>query len=224
MKKIIRLTESDLNRLVKRIIDEASIPPGLINILNNLDNVVRARTVRNLEGLLTNREIDNVISTGTGGTIRISNGDQVLNHFINGRLRSVDAEKVFNSILKAADDDEQIKVMVDFLMNQTSFVSKHKGKTKEQITLDNKQTLYLKKRWAKDNYKNNPNFKLSQLLRIRLIDALKEKTNKTEPTLSLLGCSIEECKYYLESQFKPEMNFKIFQQTYLGKNTNLPQN
>jgi hypothetical protein len=133
VKKIIRLTESDLNRLVKRIIDEASIPPGLINILNNLDNVVRARTVRNLEGLLANREIDNVISTGTGGTIRISNGDQVLNHFINGRLRSADAEKVFTSILRAADDDEQIKVMVDFLMNQTSFVSKHKGKTKEQI-------------------------------------------------------------------------------------------
>ena len=87
------------------------------------------------------------------------------------------------------------------------YIKSNTRKTKEQITLDNKQTLSLKKRWAKDNYKNNPNFKLSQLLRIRLIDALKEKTNKTEPTLSLLGCSIEECKYYLESQFKPEMNW-----------------
>ena len=87
------------------------------------------------------------------------------------------------------------------------YVKSNAKKTKNQIALDNKQSLPLKKRWAKDNYKNNPNFKLSQLLRIRLIDALKEKANKIEPTLSLLGCNIDECRHHLESQFKPEMNW-----------------
>lgn len=133
MKKTLRLTESDLTRLVRRIISETTIPAGLGRILLNLDQAVRARTIRNLEGLLVNREIDDFVSAGTGGTIRIKNGAQVLDHFINGRLRSVDSEKVFNSIFRSADDDEQINVMADFLMGQPTFVSKYKGKTKDEI-------------------------------------------------------------------------------------------
>jgi hypothetical protein len=65
-----------------------------------------------------------------------------------------------------------------------------------------------KKEWSKNQYKTNIQFKLSQLLRIRLIDALKGKINKFESTLELLGCSIEELKLYLEQQFKPDMTWE----------------
>jgi hypothetical protein len=131
MNKTVRLTESDLTRLVKKIINE-SIPPALVQVLRNLDNVIKSRTVQRLESLLKNNEIDNFIYVnGQRGSIR--NGNQVLDNFINGRLTSIDSEKVFNAIFKTAEDPKDIDAMADFLMSQDKFVSKYNGKTKEEI-------------------------------------------------------------------------------------------
>jgi hypothetical protein len=87
------------------------------------------------------------------------------------------------------------------------YIASNARKTKEQIATCNTSLKHYKSEWSKSKYKNNPEFKLSQLLRIRLIDALKGKVNKTQSTMSLLGCSIDECKQYLQQQFKPEMNW-----------------
>ena len=131
MNKTVRLTESDLTRLVKKIINE-SIPPALVQVLRNLDNVIKSRTVQRLESLLTNNEIDNFIYVnGQRGSIR--NGNQVLNNFISGNLTSRDSEKVFNVIFRTTEDVKDIEVMADFLINQPNFVSKFKGKTKQEI-------------------------------------------------------------------------------------------
>jgi len=81
-------------------------------------------------------------------------------------------------------------------------------KTKEKIKLDNQKQKEYKKNWSRNQYKNNINFKITQLLRIRLIDALKGKTNKIDSSLKILGCSIEEFKLFLEKQFLHEMNWK----------------
>jgi len=80
-------------------------------------------------------------------------------------------------------------------------------KTKKQIELNNKLSQSYRIEWAKTKYKNDPEYKLRQILRIRLLDALKNKSNKTDSTLLLLGCSFDECKQHIESQFKPEMNW-----------------
>jgi len=58
----------------------------------------------------------------------------------------------------------------------------------------------------------DPQFKLKTLLRGRLLDALKRhtkggKVNKNHSALTLLGCSIEEYKIYLESKFTSKMNW-----------------
>jgi len=87
------------------------------------------------------------------------------------------------------------------------YIISNNKKTKEQIVLDNKLSQSYKAKWTKDKYKNDPKYRLSQILRIRLLDALKNKVNKTTSSLSLLGCTLEQCKQYLESQFKPEMNW-----------------
>ena len=84
---------------------------------------------------------------------------------------------------------------------------KYNEENKEKIKEYNKNTLEYRKKWAQNQYKINPNFKLSQLLRIRLLDALQNKNNKTESVLILLACSIEEFKIHLEKQFTPEMNW-----------------
>lgn len=76
------------------------------------------------------------------------------------------------------------------------------------------------KEWRKNNKEKlnqyrkhkksiDPQFKLKQILRLRLLDALKRNnTTKRHSALHLLGCSIEQCKQHLESQFTPEMNWK----------------
>jgi hypothetical protein len=131
MKKVL-FTESDLNRLVKKIINESPIPAALGKILRSLDPAIEARTLQRLQSLLKNSEIDNFIFVnGQKGSIR--NGSQVLDNFINGRLTSKDSEKVFNVIFKTTEDPKEMQVMVDFLIGDRNFFLKHKGKTKEQL-------------------------------------------------------------------------------------------
>jgi hypothetical protein len=68
-----------------------------------------------------------------------------------------------------------------------------------------KQKL-ISKKWNNLNYKNNPQYKISSNLRTRFRQLLKKnKINKNNSIIYLLGCSIEELKLYLEKQFKPEM-------------------
>lgn len=131
MKKVL-FTESDLNRLVKKIINESPIPAAFVRILRNLDSVIEARTLQRLETLLKNSEIDNfVFVNGQKGSIR--NGSQVLDNFINGRLTSKDQEKVFDVIFQTTENLDDMKVMADFLLGEKGFFMKYRGKTKEQL-------------------------------------------------------------------------------------------
>jgi hypothetical protein len=64
------------------------------------------------------------------------------------------------------------------------------------------------KKWRNNKYNTDLNFKLRIILGNRLNECLKKsKTNKNSNIISLLGCTLEECKLYLEKQFLPEMNW-----------------
>ncbi len=134
MKKVL-FTESDLNRLVKKIINESPIPAAFVRILRNLDSVIEARTLQRLETLLKNSEIDNFVFVN-GKKGKITNGEQILNNFISGNLTSRDSEKVFNVIFRTTEDVKDMEVMADFLISQKKFVEKYAGKTKEEIISD----------------------------------------------------------------------------------------
>lgn len=97
-----------------------------------------------------------------------------------------------------------------YVENKQYYIEYNKNRDKELIKQYNQTQIQkgYKKEWSKKQYKINIQFKLSQLLRIRLIDALKGKINKFESTLELLGCHIEELKVYLEQQFKSEMTWE----------------
>ena len=62
---------------------------------------------------------------------------------------------------------------------------------------------YLNK-YEKKRRKIDPNYKLIKNMRTRIWFALKGKC-KSETTIKLLGCSIEECWQHLESKFQPGM-------------------
>jgi Zn ribbon nucleic-acid-binding protein len=70
---------------------------------------------------------------------------------------------------------------------------------------NNKEKL---NQYRKDKKASDPQFKLKHILRLRLLDALKrDNVTKRHSALELLGCSVEQCKYHIEQQFKPEMNW-----------------
>lgn len=84
--------------------------------------------------------------------------------------------------------------------------NKHYAKNREQILKQNSK-------WRKNNrdkvnarwrqrMKDDPEFKLSVVLRVRLNEALKNN-QKTGSAVRDLGCSIAELKTYLESKFHP---------------------
>jgi hypothetical protein len=74
------------------------------------------------------------------------------------------------------------------------------------------------KEWLKENteqirtarrnrYKNDQIYKLQSILRSRFFKAIKRGT-KNESSIELVGCTIEELKVYIESQFKEGMTWQ----------------
>lgn len=71
-----------------------------------------------------------------------------------------------------------------------------------------KQYNEYKKRWNREYYRNNLEYKIKSNIRCRLHHALKAKTEvKKGRSLKYLGCSISQYKFHLESQFTKDMNW-----------------
>jgi hypothetical protein len=75
----------------------------------------------------------------------------------------------------------------------------------KQYFQNNKLNIYKRlKQWKEDN----PSKKLSYVIRIQINNYIRKgKGKKHTSIMNLLGCNINEYKQYLESQFKPEMNW-----------------
>ena len=56
-------------------------------------------------------------------------------------------------------------------------------------------------------YKTDINFRIGKLCRGRILHALK-RFNKSASTMELLGCTVDELRQHLESQFEPWMTWK----------------
>jgi len=66
--------------------------------------------------------------------------------------------------------------------------------------------------YSKNRKKNDPNYKVKYLLRLRLLDAIKRhtsggKVNKKHSAVTLLGCTVEQAVEHLERLFLPEMSW-----------------
>lgn len=92
------------------------------------------------------------------------------------------------------------------------YISKNRDKiltyAKEYRENNKEKTQTQIKQWIKTQTKTNPEFKLKERLRNRLYVAItKQKTTKSQSTLDLLGCSIQECRQHLELQFRNGMSW-----------------
>ena len=65
-----------------------------------------------------------------------------------------------------------------------------------------------RKEYRKNKTQNDPLFKLEDNIRSSIYNAFKcRNINKSSKTKEILGCTFEELKIHLESQFKPWMNW-----------------
>lgn len=99
--------------------------------------------------------------------------------------------------------------------NQREYNKKHVGEIKKynrQYSLKNAEKLKEKKRkYRRQRYKNNPQYKITDLLRSRFKRELKERVNgqnsykeiKKTSALNLLGCDIPFFISYIKERFYP---------------------
>lgn len=95
------------------------------------------------------------------------------------------------------------------------YMKEYRAKNKEHISLKTKEWQKINKEkinsnrqiYLKNKLKNDINFKLQNTIRCRILIALK-KQYKSGSTIQLLGCSIQEARNHLESQFTEGMSWE----------------
>lgn len=112
---------------------------------------------------------------------------------------------------KVKIEEYQIKNKKNRQVYSKQHYEKNKDHIREYHTKWNNENKEWYREWEKNQRINNPHFKIKKALRCRIWFALNsQNANKQNKTKELLGCSIEEYKQHLESQFKPEMNWKNY--------------
>jgi hypothetical protein len=87
--------------------------------------------------------------------------------------------------------------------NRTELLAKEKEYNKTDRSKNRRKEYYQNKR------KNDICFKLSENLRSRIKGSLK-RNSKSRKTFELIGCTIEEFKYYIEGKFKEGMTWENY--------------
>jgi hypothetical protein len=99
----------------------------------------------------------------------------------------------------------------DYNKNNRSKINITKRKRREETGGDlwnknNKEKINARRKLLRES---NPNYKLRDVLRNRIRDALKRsQVKKSNKSNELLGCSTEEARQYIESLWKPGMTWE----------------
>lgn len=94
----------------------------------------------------------------------------------------------------------------EILKRNKKWFEKNKEKRAEYCKKYNQNNKNRNNQRSRERYEFSVNYKLRMNLKNRLTFALNGKS-KIESILELLGCSIEQLKKYLESQFEPKMSW-----------------
>lgn len=114
-------------------------------------------------------------------------------------------EYIKNSYLK--NKDRNLKYNKEYYYNNLEYFSKEERKLyKREWSKNNRDII---NNWTRNEYKTNPLFKLSNLIRSSISGSLKKRNyNKFLKTKDILGCTFEEFKLHLESKFEPWMTWE----------------
>lgn len=107
------------------------------------------------------------------------------------------AQKSYENKLNKAKGDRKINPL------------KYKSYDKQYYQRNRSKVIKRTTEYNTKKYKNDTQYKICSLLRSRILHALKnyKGVKKASKTLELIGCTIEELKLHLESQFTEGMSW-----------------
>jgi len=122
----------------------------------------------------------------------------------NNKLKLKQRDKIRNQERYQKNKKEIIKKTKQYYQNNKNIILKKQKEYREY----NKETLKTKENLRKlEYYKKNLNYKIKKILRSRFLLALRE-LDKSNSIINLIGCSIEDLKKHIESQFKERMSWE----------------
>ncbi len=163
------------------------------------------------------------LDTRASGKRRSERSRQGPRHFITGEPCSrghigkrfastgvcVECNRLLNAQWRANNPEKHIEQ--SRRTHQKNKVKKN-AYSREYGRRNRKRLAELNRRWFKANpdkwrqYESRPKRKLENILRVRLRKALKRGT-KTGSAVRDLGCSVQQFREYIESQFSPNMSW-----------------
>ena len=145
------------------------------------------------------------------------NIEKTLNHFVKNKRQKDGYHYICKECYKIYKEQNKEKIQSkhrEWLDNNKSYISNYNQKynkdnkeKKNQLIkqwFDNNPDYH--KEWKRKKHDTDIYYRIRANLRSRFYNAVI-KHFKIQSVIDLLGCSVDECKQHLESQFKPEMNW-----------------
>lgn len=146
------------------------------------------------------------------------NIEKPLNHFVKNKRQKDGYHYVCKNCHKLYKDQNKDKIQTkhkewlhnnkDYITNYNKQYNNNNKERKNQLTkqwFENNPTYH--KEWKQKKHNTDIYYKIKANLRSRFYNAVILHF-KIQSIIDLLGCSVNECKQHLESQFKPEMTWE----------------
>ena len=98
-------------------------------------------------------------------------------------------------------EDHNKKMREHYLQKKEQYQERHKKYNSKP------ETKELKRKHWKSRYKIDINFRLKNICKTRIYQALKFNY-KSASTMKLIGCTVDELRQHIESKFEPWMNWE----------------
>jgi hypothetical protein len=131
-------------------------------------------------------------------------------YYLNNKAKRIKSKNV----IVMSDTEKYKKQYRKYIVYQ----EKYRKKNREKINQKIREWYYKNKDRVRANqriyeregaYRNSLHFKIKDGMRKRILEVLKrDGGKKTQRTMKLVGCTVEELKQHIEKQFKPGMSWE----------------
>jgi hypothetical protein len=131
-------------------------------------------------------------------------------YYLNNKAKQIKSKNV----IVMSDTEKYKKQYRKYIVYQ----EKYRKKNREKINQKIREWYYKNKDRVRANqriyeregaYRNSLHFKIKDGMRKRILEVLKrDGGKKTQRTMKLVGCTVEELKQHIEKKFKPGMSWK----------------
>ena len=131
-------------------------------------------------------------------------------YYLNNKAKQIKSKNV----IVMSDTEKYKKQYRKYIVYQ----EKYRKKNREKINQKIREWYYKNKDRVRANqriyeregaYRNSLHFKIKDGMRKRILEVLKrDDGKKTQRTMKLIGCTVEELKQYIEKKFKPGMSWE----------------